>query len=167
MKKLNNQHWYSEVNYWCSLVSMEYKVPMYKVCGILSALSPRNKFDRNLTDTLGVITMGKDAKVATFGNNKTKALRILEAKNIGEVLAQFKGLKTRKFFLNIYKVLDHNVTVDVWIIRYYKKMIKTKTLTNKGYLEIEKQIQKDAQKIGVYPNEYQAHLWAKIRGAKY
>ena len=166
MSKLNNINWYSEVNYWCNLVSLEYNVPIYKICGILSALSPRNKFDRNLTDTLSIITQGEKAKVSTFGNNKAKALRILDADNIGDVMREFKGLKTKKFFLNLYKVYDSNVTVDVWMIRYYKHMIKTKSLTNKGYLEIEQQIQKDAAKLNVYPNQYQAHLWAKIRGSK-
>ena len=138
------KNWYEEVNTWCQLVSLEYKIPVYKVVGILSALSPRNKFDRNINDVITLIEQGVNGKYGTFHNNRDKAIRILKANNINEVLKEFKGLKTRKFFLNIYKVWDHNVTVDVWMIRKYKAQIKTKSLTNKSYLLIEKLIQEQA-----------------------
>lgn len=164
---MENSNWYTEVNTWCKIVSLEYNVPMYKVVGILSALSPRNRFNRNLDDTITLIEHGLKGKYGTFHNNRDKALRILNAKNISEVLSEFKGLKTRKFFLNIYKVFDYNVTVDVWMIRMFKKQIKTKSLTNKSYLMIEKLIQKEANKYNLYPNQMQAVLWSEIRGANY
>lgn len=164
MKGIN---WYSEVNYWCMIVSNEYKLPLYKVCGILSALSPQNKFDRNLEDVISLIETNGNCKVSTFGSNKEKAIRILNANNIGEVFREFKGLKTRAFFLNLYKVYDTNVTVDLWMIRLYKHIITTKSLTNKSYKLIEKEIQKEANKNNVYPNQMQAILWTQIRGSEY
>lgn len=164
---MKGKDWYSEVNYWCNLIALEYGLPVYKVVGILSALSPRNKFDRNLEDVISVIEYRENAKVATFNQNKAKAVRILNANNIGDVLREFKGLKTRKFFLNIYKVYDNNVTVDVWMIRKYSKHIKTKSLTDKGYKLIENLIQKEANKLNVYPNEMQAIIWTEIRGSEY
>ena len=164
MKGLN---WYSEVNYWCMIVSEEYKIPLYKVCGILSALSPQNKFNQNLEDVIKLIETKGKCKVATFNQNKDKAIRILNATNIGQVFREFKGLKTRAFFLNLYKVYDTNVTVDLWMIRMYKHKIKTKSLTNKSYKLIESEIQKEAKKINVYPNQMQAILWTQIRGSEY
>lgn len=160
-------NWYAEVNTWCQLVSLEYKIPVYKVAGILSALSPRNKFDRNLKDVLTLLEHGLNGKYGTFHNNRDKAIRILNADNINTVLKEFKGLKTRKFFLNIYKVYDTNVTVDVWMIRKYKDNIKTKSLTNKSYLRIEKVIQDEASKLNIYPNQMQAVMWSEIRGSEY
>jgi len=160
-------NWYEEVNNFCLLVSLEYNVPVYKVAGILSALSPKNRFNRNLDDTITLITHGLDGKYGTFNNNRDKALRILNAKNIREVYNEFKGLKTRAFFLNIYKVYDYNVTVDVWMIRLYKDKIKTKSLTNKSYRMIESMIQDKASKLNIYPNQMQAVLWSEIRGSEY
>ena len=159
--------WYSDVNYFCLLVSEEYKIPVYKVCGILSALSPQNKFDQNIKDVISIIELRDKAKVATFNSNKEKALRILDAKNIGEVFREFKGLKTRAFFLNLYKVYCDNVTVDLWVIRKYRHLIKTKSLTNKSYRTIEKQVTSEAKKLGLHANQYQAHIWVNIRGSEY
>ena len=164
---MENSQWYTEVNSWCKIVSLEYNVPMYKVVGILSALSPRNRFNRNLDDTITLINQGLDGKYGTFHNNRDKAIRILNANNISEVLSEFKGLKTRKFFLNIYKVYCNNVTVDVWMIRKYKHIIKTKSLTNKSYLIIEELIQKEAIKHNLFANQMQAVMWSEIRGSSY
>jgi hypothetical protein len=159
-------NWYDDVREQCEQISEYYNVPLYKVCGIVSALSPRNKFRRNMLDAIEVIKYGNKAKVATFNNNRDKAVRILNAKNSKQVYKEFKNsLKTRNFYLNILRGKCNFVTVDVWIIRAYREHIKTKSLTRKGYLAIEKMIQDEAKELGIYANQLQAIKWCEIRGA--
>lgn len=157
-------NWYETINSQCQDIADYYNLPLYKVCGIVSALSPRNKFKRNMEDTIAVIKFGINAKVATFGHNRRKAVAILEANSYSEVYAMFKGLKTRNFFTNLYKVHDDAVTVDVWMIRAYKEHITTKSLTDKGYRMIEKMIQDEARELNIFPNQLQAIKWCEIRG---
>jgi hypothetical protein len=159
-------NWYDDVNDQCKTIAEYYDIPLYKVCGIVSALSPRNKFRRNMLDAIEIIKHGKKAKVATFHNNRDKAVRILNAKNSKEVYREFrKSLKTRNFYLNILRGKCNFVTVDVWMIRAYREHITTKSLTNKGYLMIEKLIQDEAKELGIYANQLQAIKWCEIRGA--
>lgn len=160
------KNWYDDVREQCEQISEYYNVPFYKVCGIVSALSPRNKFRRNMLDAIDVIKYGNNAKVCTFNSNRDKAVRILNAKDCKAVYREFrKGLKTRNFFLNILRGKCNYVTVDVWMIRLYKDHIKTKSLTDKSYLAIEKMIQNEAKELGIYANQLQAIKWCEIRGA--
>lgn len=157
----NASSWYTVIHRHCKVLSEVYNIPYWKVAGIISALSPNNKFKRNLFDAENLIKYGASVKVCTYNENKEKALKILEAKNVNEVYAVFTGRKTLSFFDNIVNPRSNKVTVDIWMIRVFGL---EGSLTPKRYGEIELAIQDYAAKINVRPMELQAMLWVAQRG---
>ena len=100
--------WYTNAHQICQGLSDKYKLPLSSIVGVVSALSPNNKWDRNITDAENIIRaycMGFDyPKVCTFGSNKDKAITILECEidSSDNICAILKGNKTIAFFRGIY-----------------------------------------------------------------
>ena len=157
----HGMRWYYSAHHMCKRISKHTKTDLFKVVGVLSALSPRNRWERNITDAVDVIRKGKKAKVATFGAMKRKALRVLEAESESEVLEILNGEKIKSFYMNImhpYKSAD--VTVDVWAMR----SVNYEGNLNKGAYRSIKQAYIDASKlVGVKPHELQAIVWGVVR----
>ena len=151
--------WYWEARKFCTQISKEYNVPLYKVVGILSALSPRNRWERNKIDTISILTKGEGATVATFNPNKRKALKILKAEE-GEVLSILNGMKTKSFYSNIYNAIDEEVTIDVWAVRVAGL---EGSLTSKRYADIAEAFRVVALELGVMPKQLQALTWGAVR----
>ena len=99
--------WYNNAHQICSALSDKYKLPLSTVVGVVSALSPNNKWDRNIFDAENIIhacCMGYDyPKVCTFSSNKDKAITILECEidSSDNICAILKGNKTIAFFRGI------------------------------------------------------------------
>lgn len=96
--------WYETARNWANAVSLNYSIPAITVAGVVAALSPNNRWSRNLIDAEALIkvhTAGGDPrniKVSTFNKNKAKAIAILNGNNPLDILG---GLKVRSFFLCI------------------------------------------------------------------
>lgn len=167
--------WYFEVNDYCKTLSEYYNVPLIKVAGILSALSPNNTFRSNVKSLERFLRTSGNCKVTTFGNQKKKAQRILDASEAiteDEIMDMLgKGLKTRAFFHNIYKPMTSQmVTVDLWMIRWAKqnKLIPEKgVLTDKRYRNIEKAVVQYSKELNMLPSEFQAGVWVEIRKSSF
>lgn len=168
-------NWYFEINEYCMHLSEAFDVPLIKVAGILSALSPNNKFEQNCIDLENfLITKGK-SKASTYFNQREKALKILNLKNYDEETIKnilgIKALKTRAFFENIYRPeTSEAVTVDLWQIRWAKRLniIPEKgVLTEKRYRKISARVKKYAKRLDIMPHQFQALSWEYLRGAKY
>ena len=69
-------NWYIEVNFYCRFLSERYNIPLIKVCGILSALSPNNTFANNIDSLERFLETRGNCKVSTFNSQKNKALDI-------------------------------------------------------------------------------------------
>lgn len=151
--------WYWEARKWAKVVSKEYNIPLYKVVGILSALSPRNRWERNKLDTVSIIKKGKNATVATFNPNKAKALRILKCEE-SEVLEILNGMKTKSFYSNIYNAVDHEVTIDIWAMRVVGL---STSLTSKRYKDIAEAFKVVAKELDIMPKQLQALTWEAVR----
>ena len=86
------------------------------MAGVIAALSPNNKWERNVNDadrlcrafTLGGHSATDSVKVSTYGANKVKALRILAGEFPLNVLG---GLKVRAFYQCIIGCND-SVCID-------------------------------------------------------
>lgn len=166
-------NWYFEVNQYCQLLSEAYNVPLIKVAGIMSALSPNNTFDNNINSLENFLLHSGDCKVSTFNGQKAKAQKILDADNnisleeIKYILSPVTdmGLKTKAFFDNIYQPHSSEaVTVDLWMIRWAKL---EGSLTPKRYRLISQQICNLADDAGLLPHQLQAKLWVEIRKSQY
>lgn len=95
--------WYGRASESSVLIACRYSLPMNTVAGVIAALSPNNKWERNVVDaeqlcrafTLGGHSAADKIKVSTYNANKIKALRILS----GELpLSVLGGLKVRAFY---------------------------------------------------------------------
>ena len=75
--------WYRDALEFCETVALDYNLSVYVVAGVVTALSPRNKWDRNKQDAISLIkafsegTSIDDVKVCTFSSNKNKAVTII------------------------------------------------------------------------------------------
>jgi hypothetical protein len=153
--------WYKDAHFRTKRLATALKIPHYKVIGVLSALSPRNKWDRNMVDTVNVLRKGKKAKVATFSANKEKALRIIKAQSPNEVEQILNGRKTQSFYRNILMpTLPTTVTIDLWAYRSLGL-----EQVNKNYSKAENAYKEVAKEIGILPHQLQAIIWSKVRGS--
>jgi hypothetical protein len=164
------KNWYFEINDYCQTLSSVYNVPLIKVAGIMSALSPNNTVRSNCISLEKFLRYDGDCKVTTFNGQKRKALTILNSHSsitVEEVKAilgtkKDSGLKTKAFFDNIYRPhTSEEVTIDLWMIRWAKI---EGSLTPKRYRETAQKIKDLAKEIGVIPHMLQAKIWVDIRG---
>ena len=87
-----------------------------EAAGVIAALSPRNRWERNVQDADALITAYKAGgesqamltKVCTFGANKARAIRILTAGVLtdADVLAILSGPKLKEFYSCIQGIAD-------------------------------------------------------------
>ena len=158
----HGMHWYYKAHRICKRIALHTKTPLYKVVGVMSALSPRNKWERNISDTVDLIRRGKRAKVATYNANKYKALAILKADYPEEVETLLNGTKIVSFYNNILRPSQtEHVTIDVWAMR---SVNFTGNLSSKGaYRGIQEAYIEVANEVGIKPHEMQAIIWGVVR----
>ena len=158
----NGMSWYWNAHHICKRIAKYTRTPLYKVVGVMAALSPRNKWGRNITDTVSVVRKGYKARVCTFNNNKLKAVKILKANNSDEVYTLLNGRKVQSFYNNILKPYkDSTVTVDVWAMR---SVGIDRAPTKKLYNQVEEAYQSVASSKGIKAHELQAIIWSVVRG---
>ena len=101
--------WYESAFAIAGALAVSYGVSFKKAAGVLAALSPRNKWERNVIDAEKIIAAyvaagpegAEEIKVCTFSSNKAKAIRILElgaGATAVEVANILSGPKLREFF---------------------------------------------------------------------
>ena len=158
--------WYRNFNKWCTNLANEYGYDNATIAAVFSALSPRNKLDKNMIDTIAVLDAVRDdiaaddIKVSTFHNNKYKAFDIAK----GERSIQDSSPKTYAFLMNVGYLNQSYVTVDVWHMRVcFNKMVVPKSLTPKVYRQIEQATIEVAEEYGIKGYELQAVVWETIR----
>jgi hypothetical protein len=162
----NGINWYKKANNICKEIAEEYDTCEIKVAGVISALSPRNKWERNIKDARTVfqaIKDGKgpnDVKVSTFHQFKFKAFEIAK----GNQKIEEKSKKTFAFINNIAHLDDKFVTIDIWHLRAcFKGHVKSSTAGKIAYQQIQDLTIKKAEEVGLKGYEYQAVIWESIR----
>jgi hypothetical protein len=162
------EQWYPRANAVCSHLAYAHERTLAEVCAVVSVLSPRNRWERNLVDASVVLCGGTN--VATFKAGLTKAQTILEAKSKSteETLALIgQGLKTRNFFLAILTSGQHpSVVVDghaANILRGWRKPLENTVVTRADYYRISAAYTRAAHSLGVLPSVVQATTWVTWR----
>jgi len=160
-----SSNWYFTVNEYCKSLEVIYNVPLIKIAGIFSALSPNNTVKTNIISLERFLLHKGNCKVTTFNGQKNKALQILNSEDsisVDDVKQILRGKKTCAFFDNIFQPeVSREVTIDLWMIRYFKI---DGSLTDKKYDEAADKVRDLADKIGVLPHRLQAKIWVEIRG---
>ena len=155
--------WYERAHNECLLLSQVFETDLNKVVGVVAALSPNNKWQRNLHDAWNFLEAPcLGTKVCTFLGQRQKALDILISDGSSEsILKILNGDKTKNFYSNIrYYNSSQAVTVDLWAYRSVKLKPSKKNfrITALAYKEV-------AHELNLKPHQLQAVVWGVIRGA--
>ena len=156
-------------------LAVEYGLTLQTTAGVIAALSPRNKWSRNVIDAENLIeTFVRDPesavniKVCTFNKNKEKALNILKAdqdfytENVRDIL---KGPKLIEFFNCILHVEDVCIDGHAYCI-FNGSRTSLKDVPSIGVKlrkEIKSDFKKTAAKFKITPAEMQAITWVTWR----
>jgi len=99
--------WYPAAKAVAVELAERYNIPAAQAVGVIAALSPRNRWERNVQDAESLIAAYKAGgpeqamltKVCTFTNNKAKAVRILQSglETMPTALEILSGPKLREF----------------------------------------------------------------------
>jgi hypothetical protein len=101
--------WYAEAQAAAKRLALTHGVPLRIVVGVIAALSPNNRWERNVWDAdnlLGVYLGGgspEEVKVSCYNAMKAKAWGLLDAmpSSDAEVMLILNGQKITSFFCNI------------------------------------------------------------------
>lgn len=145
-------------------------VPLNKVCGVFSALSPNSTYESNLTSATNMISayvLGKGIdsfKVSTYGANKQKAWDLLNDESAPPQW-WITAKKTQAFYWNIYRPDEdvNPVVVDghmysIWQLKQVR-MSEAKIGNNKQYDRIANDVRIAARLIGIGASQMQAVCW--------
>ena len=103
LETINGADWYPTANHAALIMAERYSVTLETAAGVIAALSPNNRWERNLTDadsmiraySIGGHNAADSIKVGTYNANKIKALAILSGDDCLQILG---GLKVRAFY---------------------------------------------------------------------
>lgn len=163
----NGRQWYATAYQICESIEKEfdYRYDVDTIAGVISALSPRNKWERNIDDARAVLRAviddinPDDISVCTFNTNKAKGFEIAK----GRVSITKSSRKTFSFVQNIAHLDDRYVTIDVWHLRAMFRKTIDSGLTPAKYDELAKITIEEANKVGLQGYQYQAIIWECIR----
>lgn len=168
--------WYSEAQGFVHQTYDDFKdliphLTKYIVAGIVSALSPNNRWERNKVDTITVlkaIVAGlppDSVKVCTYNPNKLKAFEIAK----GDIEITSKSPKTHSFAMNVGLLSPDHITIDKHHLRACVTRPKDgivdcmESCTANEYRRIESVTAELAHKLGYKGYELQAIIWVTIK----
>ena len=166
--------WYQRANLAAVRLADQYEIAIDTAAGVIAALSPRNKWDRNLIDAENLIAAYKaageegteDVKVCTFGANKKKAVEILIWAAQGDIVKEFlSGPKLIEFFSCI--IGEDDVCIDghaysIWFGDRIR-LADVPSIGKKLRAEIKKDYLAVAKKNNLTGYEVQAITWVAHR----
>jgi len=161
--------WYSDALKSANLMAIKHGVPVYIAVAVIAALSPNNKWSRNVINAdalIGAFIRGDgidSVKVSTYHKMKAKAWDILAARpDYDTAKKMLKGQKITSFFCDIMG--EFNVTIDGHArnIAYGERVGLTDDRTNIGvreYRALQAAYEEAARRLGLMPYQLQAITW--------
>ena len=176
-ERLAGRVWYSQAHRAALALPGPFACGVITSAGVIAALSPNNKWERNLRDaqvlldtfkTLGAYAASQ-VRVCTFDTNKAKALAILKLQRptVDDVVTVLHGLKISAFYRCILGD-SQAVCVDghAYSIWFGEHITTTKTpkISARLYAQIADDYRAAAQIVSttsqsVTPSELQAITW--------
>ena len=166
----NGVEWYDRAKRMAAWIAKETSIQETTVIGVMAALSPNNRWERNCKDALTMCSAWingdslDDFKVSCYNTMKQKAWSILQddLQDDDDILTRLNGQKIRSFYSNI-RGLDE-VTIDGHALNIArgKREGLTSDKTNMGkkqYRELQAAYVTAAKRIKVKPSELQAITW--------
>ena len=161
--------WYSDAQRAAYHIAEKYDIAVYIVVAVIAALSPNNKWSRNIGNAdalIGAFIRGDgllSVKVSTYHAMKRKAWDILVARpDYDGAKTMLKGQKITSFFCDIMG--EFNVTIDGHArnIAYGERVGLTDDRTNIGvreYRALQAAYEEAARRVGLMPYQLQAITW--------
>lgn len=162
LERIEGAEWYADASRTAKTLAGLYNETFSTVVGIIAALSPRNKWVRNVIDAEGVLAFD-DFKTATFKANKVKAYRIKDGEKPLDVLS---GNKVRSFYHCIVDPSTDDVCVDghAWAVACgFGERVQVKRISDTEYTSIQSAYCQAALELGVSPTTLQATTWLAYR----
>lgn len=162
--------WYSDAQDQAHAIAVQHDVPLRVVVGVIAALSPNNRWERNVKDASDLIAAflrgdaADSCKPCTYTKMRDKAWSVLEQvpETDEAVIKILNGQKIVSFFRNI---MGHdNCTIDghAYNIARGKRVSLTSDETNISksvYLEMQAAYGRAAKRVGLKVYELQAVTW--------
>lgn len=160
--------WYREAHQFALEITCVYDIPLYKVVGVIAAISPsiawpvNKKQAEDLCRAYADNGILENVIVSTYGKQAMKARDILRTAKGPIDTARLLGtraFKTEAFFWNILDVTSRHVTIDQHIIAaagWEKKWVQS---ARHCYTLIESAIADLAVKYKMKSYEFQAVIW--------
>lgn len=158
--------WYDEAGSLAANMALAHRgdgIDLERAASILSALSPRTSWNRNVIGAAAFLVSGPTAarRIGCIGRNVEKAR---QAKRDGFAAFGPTSPKTARFARNIAGDRE-SVTVDVWAMRVAS--LDEDRLGRKGaYDAVEHAYRLAARRRGVDPATMQATTWIVVRGGR-
>mgnify|MGYP003147202431 FL=1 len=161
--------WYDNAQKAAYRIALTHDVPVYIAVAVIAALSPNNKWTRNIVNAdalIGAFIRGDgvlSVKVSTYNKMKQKAWDILAARpDYDDAKRMLKGQKITSFFMDIMG--EFNVTIDGHArnIAYGERVGLTDDRTNIGvreYRALQAAYEEAARRVGLMPYQLQAITW--------
>lgn len=146
--------WYSDAR---ELLAREYGEDAELVAGLLAATSPRMKVKKNWKAALAIYRSWKAGGLINYGESMRTHRPNIDRALAGESLS---GLKVESFRQNLTGS-DNEVTIDVWMLRWFG--CESKHTTPKQYKNLAGRCRRHAKKYELSPAEYQAVAWSACR----
>lgn len=165
--------WYHVAKCECQKIADKHDISLHIAVGVVAALSPNNKWDRNITnadDLIGAFMRGdhiESVKVSTYHTMRAKAWGILEAMpDYSETKTILNGQKIVCFYENIMG--EDTCTIDGHArnIAYGERVGLTDDKTNIGkkeYAMLQDLYRHAAKQCGIKAYEMQAITWVAWR----
>lgn len=174
-EQAGGRQWYLEARQIAVTLADRYGVTAAQAVGVLAALSPRNRWERNVQDADALISayvaggyeQAEAVKVCTFTSNKVKALRILEAglETVPAALEILSGPKLREFASCIAGLPDCCIDGHAFCIWAGERtgLAKVPAIGVKLRRQVKDDYQAAAEQLGVTAAECQAVTWVAWR----
>lgn len=167
----DGRQWYARARQFAQDQSDEHNLNLQVVTAVISALSPETTWNINKAKTIEFLELKENSTMATYPNNKDKALKFLEGKLVpNEHYNLDNWRKTSAFYRNILEPnCDQRVTLDRHALRiahgYYLTGDESIYYgnTRAKYVKTENVFKQIARENGLLPNVLQAITWVTFR----
>lgn len=164
--------WYETALDECDTMSRRYGVPVHIVVGVVAALSPSNRWERNLKDADSMINAyvsGQymdEVSVATYGAMKAKAWDILSrSPDEDEVVSILNGPKIVDFYRCIMGEDTCVIDGHAWCIAHNERrsMQEVPSIGKAARKELQDAYVRAGKRVGIPAYEVQAITWVAWR----
>ena len=176
-EKQDGINWYPNANQIARSLADRHGVTVSQAIGVITALSPRNRWERNVEDAdrliaayqAGGAEQAMLTKVCTFGSNKAKAVKILGlpagSHYLGEVWDILSGPKLREFSSCIAGLPDVCIDGHAFCIWAANRtgLADVPAIGVKLRREIKADYKTAADELGITPSACQAITWVTWR----